>query len=127
MRSISNLLIHPLIQSHWCDSILADTNSLAVSLVSPRPAIYQLEYDSSPGRNVRDCSRSQTFLRRNGDDTLVNLNCCQSRVQRITLGSHSIELLVPFCLGSLEPTLNNLVNLATLELLSFLEFPLVLS
>src|SRR5258705_68395 len=109
MRSISNLLINPLIQSHWCDSILADTNSLAVSLVSPRGTIYQLEHDSSSGSDVRNCSRPQTLLCRHRDYALVNLNRRQPRIQTITFGNDSIELFVPFSLCSFESALDNLV------------------
>src|SRR5690242_11538155 len=93
MRSISNLLIDPLIQSHWCDSILADTNSLAIRLVSNRGSLRELEHAPGTSRDVRDCSWTQTLLCRDRGHTLVNLDCRQPPIQRIPFGCDCLYLL----------------------------------
>src|SRR5262245_35521169 len=127
MRSVSNLLVHPLIQSHRCDSVFAHANSLAVGLVSPRRTIHELEHAASASGNVRDRSRAKSFLRRSGNHALIDLNRSEPPIQRVTLGSNSIELLVPLGFGSAQPAFNDLLDLAAFDLLSFLQFPLFLS
>src|SRR3954470_21210611 len=96
MRSVSNLLIYPLIQSHRRHAVLAYAHGLAVGFVSARRTIHQLEQSAGTRRNVRNRRRTKPLLRRDTRDDLIDLNRSQPGVERVTFGIGGLEPLVPF-------------------------------
>src|ERR1041385_6746296 len=93
MRSFGNLRIHPLLQSHWRESIAAVADGFAVSFKGRRIAVHQFEHGTSTRSDVSDGGRTQSALRRGGDDALIDLNRGEPRVERVTFSRESANLL----------------------------------
>src|SRR5439155_17217953 len=121
MRSFGHLSIHPVLQSHWRDTITAMPRRLAVWFKSCGNTVHQLERAASARRDVGNGRGAQTTVRRGSDNALVNLNGSKARIQRVALGGDRGQLLVELALERLYPALKNFFDFTRLELTSFLQ------
>src|SRR3954469_760041 len=121
MGCLGNLRVHPLFQGHR--TLLALLHRLAVGFERGGYPVMKFEYEAGPSGYIRKRRRTETTFRGRSDDSLVDLDGCETGMEPVAFFGEIGNLLFKFRANGLDPCLENFLMFARFDLLGFFELP----